>query len=184
MKIDPQTGLLTGVSYIPSPNCDARPQDLLIDLLVLHGISLPPSTFGGPEIIDFFCNKLDGSQHPFFKEIAELRVSSHVLIRRTGEILQFVPFHKRAWHAGVSQFQGRSQCNDFSIGIELEGADDIAYEKLQYEKLAELVKVMLATYPDITRDKILGHSEIAPDRKTDPGSAFDWAYFHSLLEGN
>ncbi len=153
-----------------------------MDLLVIHNISLPPKQFGGSWIEDFFLNRLNPSQHPYFREINHLRVSAHFLIRRDGEILQFVPLHKRAWHAGESCFQGRSCCNDFSIGIELEGADDIPYTDSQYQNLARLSKTIMELFPAIRKEHITGHEDIAPDRKTDPGPAFDWPRYLSLLE--
>lgn len=179
--IDRQTGLLEPVHFIASPNFNDRPRNIEIDLLVIHGISLPPGEFGGPFIAALFTNTLDPADHPYFQEISALRVSSHVLIRRTGEIIQFVPFNKRAWHAGGSWFQGRDNCNDFSIGIELEGTDVDPYEEVQYQQLAKLTRVICENYPAITLDRIVGHSDIAPSRKTDPGVAFDWDYFRGLL---
>ncbi|WP_456417714.1 1,6-anhydro-N-acetylmuramyl-L-alanine amidase AmpD [Thiolapillus sp.] len=173
---------LSSVRHCPSPNCDDRPAGALIDLLVIHNISLPPKQFGGPWIEDFFLNRLDPSQHPYFQEIHHLRVSAHFLIRRDGEILQFVPMHKRAWHAGESCFQGRSRCNDFSIGIELEGADDIPYTDAQYQRLAWLSRTIMEACPAICKERIAGHQDIAPNRKTDPGPAFDWRRYLSLLE--
>jgi len=181
MRIDLQSGLLTEAKYIPSPNCDERPDADNIDLLVIHNISLPPAQFGGPYIEQLFTNCLQPDIHPYFKDICELQVSSHFLIRRDGEIIQFVPVHKRAWHAGESNFAGRSRCNDFAIGIELEGADDVPYEDIQYEKLIEITRALQRQYPAIITDHIVGHSDIAPERKTDPGPAFNWSYFLSEL---
>ncbi len=166
----------------PSPNCDERPENTVVDLLVIHNISLPPEQFGGCWIEDFFLNQLDPSQHPYFQEIHHLRVSSHFLIRRDGEVLQFVPMHKRAWHAGQSSFLGRDRCNDFSIGIELEGTDALAYTDAQYQRLAELSRQLMKAFPAIHKDRITGHEHIAPGRKTDPGPAFDWSRYLSLLE--
>jgi AmpD protein len=174
LKVDKETGLLQSARYQPSPHCDDRPAGMGIDLLVIHGISLPPGEFGGPEIEAFFCGKLDSSQHPYFGEIVHLRVSAHLFIRRTGEIVQFVPFHKRAWHAGQSTFNDRELCNDFSIGIELEGTDTLAYDDRQYEQLANVIRAIREAYPAIIPAHIVGHSDIAPGRKTDPGMAFDW----------
>ena len=174
MKINASTGILEEAELILSPNSDSRPEESDIRLLVIHNISLPPGEFGGPYINQLFCNQLDPAEHPFFDEIKDLRVSSHLLIRRNGDIIQYVPFHKRAWHAGVSEFEGRTCCNDFSIGIEMEGTDDDAYEEVQYQKLAEVTKQLLSTYPEISRDRITGHCHIAPERKTDPGEAFNW----------
>ena len=157
-----------------SPNCDDRPQGVVPELLVIHGISLPPGEFGGPWIDRLFTNSLPKDVHPYFTEVADLKVSSHLLIRRQGELVQYVSFNKRAWHAGQSCFQGRECCNDFSIGIELEGSDELAYTEIQYTKLNQLVAVLLSTYPSLSADRIVGHSDIAPGRKTDPGVAFDW----------
>jgi len=152
-----------------------------ISLLVVHNISLPPAKFGGPYITDLFLGKLDENADPYFKEIAHLKVSAHCLIRRDGKIIQYVSFNNKAWHAGVSAFDGREQCNDFSIGIELEGTDDIPYTEEQYHLLAILVKKLQASYPLISHNHIVGHSDIAPGRKTDPGSSFNWHYFRQCL---
>ena len=175
-------GLLSTARYVPSQHCDERPKETKIDMIVVHNISLPPGEFGTGAVEAFFCGKLDFVAHPYYETISHLRVSSHLLIERSGEIIQFVPFDKRAWHAGQSFFQGKTQCNDFSIGIELEGTDELAYEKIQYEKLAGVIHALCKTYPAIHRDRIIGHSNIAPGRKTDPGEAFDWNYMHCLLE--
>jgi AmpD protein len=180
-EIDKKTGRVHNVKFVPSPNCDERPHEDDIHLLVIHGISLPPNQFGGPYIEQLFTNTLAVDDHPYFKEICHLNVSSHLLIRRDGEVLQFVPLHKRAWHAGQSQFCGREKCNDFSIGIELEGADDIPYENIQYDVLAELTQAIRAAYPAIINDNIVGHCDIAPERKTDPGLAFDWQRYRTSL---
>ena len=180
-KVNLQMGLLEPVCYQPSPHCDDRPPGMFIDTIVIHGISLPPGEFGSTAIEDFFCGRLDSFSHPAYAAIAHLHVSAHLLIKRTGEIVQFVPFAKRAWHAGESFFKGRKQCNDFSIGIELEGVDALSYELVQYEYLAKVIHLLRQTYPMITRDRIIGHSDIAPSRKTDPGFAFDWAYLNGLL---
>jgi AmpD protein len=181
VKIDPSTGLLEGVRQVPSPNQDERPEGAEPELVVVHGISLPPGELGGPWIDRLFTNSLDPEAHPYFREIAHLRVSAHALIRRDGSITQFVPFHRRAWHAGVSSWQGREGVNDFSVGIELEGTDDSPYEPAQYQALADLVRALAATYPNITPDRITGHSDIAPGRKTDPGPSFDWDRLRALL---
>lgn len=181
MQIDAQTGLLTYARSVPSPNYDERPENTEIDLLVVHGISLPPGEFGTTYIDDLFTNTLDPTKHPFFQEILGLEVSSHCLIQRDGTITQYVPFVKRAWHAGLSIFEGREDCNNFSIGIELEGTDTIPYAKLQYLALARLVALLQTLHPKITGDRIVGHSTIAPGRKTDPGPAFDWKLFSKLL---
>lgn len=181
MQLDSGTGLLDSALQVPSPNHDERPAPGTIDLLVIHGISLPPGEFGGAYIDALFSNALDPAAHPYFSQIAALRVSAHALIRRDGSVTQYVPFHLRAWHAGVSSFEGRPSCNDFSIGIELEGSDEVAYTDAQYQSLVSLARSLMRAYPAITAEHIKGHSDIAPGRKTDPGSAFDWLYFRSLL---
>lgn len=178
-----QSGRLSGARWCPSPNFGSRPDADDISLLVVHNISLPPEQFGGPWIEDFFCNRLDTSAHPYFRQIGEMTVSSHLLIRRDGELLQFVSLRDRAWHAGRSVFCGREECNDYSVGIELEGADQVPYTDDQYRKLAEVTRGIMAAWPAITEDRIAGHSDIAPGRKTDPGPAFDWDYFRQLLSG-
>ena len=183
MKIDTTTGLLDTARQVQCPNFDDRPDSDDIDLIVVHGISLPPGEYGGPWIDALFTNCLDPEAHPYFKEIHQLEVSSHLLIRRTGEIVQYVPFHKRAWHAGQSEFENRQRCNDFSIGIELEGADDQPYEDEQYQQLAAIINLLCETYPRINKQRIAGHSEIAPGRKTDPGTAFDWPRLRQLMSG-
>ncbi|MYB89360.1 MAG: 1,6-anhydro-N-acetylmuramyl-L-alanine amidase AmpD [Proteobacteria bacterium] len=181
MRVDPASHLITGVHYVPSPNTDERPGGCQPSVIVLHNISLPPGEFGGPGIEQLFTNQLDPDAHPDFAPIAEHRVSAHVLIRRDGSIVQFVPFHRRAWHAGISSYQGRENCNDFSIGIELEGTDTLPYENGQYQVLATLIDALRIAYPSLSRQRIVGHSEIAPDRKTDPGQAFDWDRLHQEL---
>lgn len=178
-------GWLDNCNYnrVESPNADSRPSPTDISLLVIHNISLPPEQFGGPYISQLFGNCLDPTEHPYFQQIHQLKVSSHLLIDRTGQLTQFVPFDQRAWHAGVSQFGNRSQCNDFSIGIELEGADHIAYTDQQYQRLTAVTRLLIRQYPQITPERIVGHSDIAPGRKTDPGPAFDWQrYRQSLIE--
>jgi AmpD protein len=175
-------GWLTQARRVPSPNWDDRPPGTGVDLLVIHGISLPPGEFGGPWIDALFRNRLDPAAHPYFRRIARLRVSSHLLIRRDGELVQYVDLRRRAWHAGASCFRGRECCNDFSIGIELEGADEIPYEPAQYRTLAEASREIMARYPGITAERIAGHSDIAPGRKTDPGPAFDWRRLRRLLD--
>jgi AmpD protein len=174
--VNESTALLEPVRFLASPHHDARPVGIQIDMVVIHGISLPPGEFGTRSIEDFFCGHLDFNSNPAFKSIEGMRVSSHLLIKRTGEIIQFVPFALRAWHAGQSSFQGRSGCNDFSIGIELEGTDTIPYELAQYEQLVRILNAIKVAYPAVTDDRIVGHSDIAPGRKTDPGSVFDWHY--------
>ena len=175
MHIDIHSGLLDVARQVPSPNCDARPAGTKIDLLVIHNISLPPGCFGGDAIDCFFTNTLDVDADPFYSEISELRVSAHLLIQRDGAIVQYVPFTQRAWHAGVSCFAGRECCNDYSIGIELEGTDELPYEAIQYQVLRQLIDLLVQVYPGIRQDRIVGHSDIAPGRKTDPGPAFDWS---------
>jgi N-acetyl-anhydromuramoyl-L-alanine amidase len=181
VEINTQTGLLSGVKHLPSPNCDPRPPGMTPDLIVVHGISLPPGEFGHTYIDDFFINQLALEAHPYFATIADKRVSAHLLIARNGAITQYVPFHQRAWHAGESLFLDRPRCNDFSIGIELEGTDHIPYTEQQYDALTEVVALLLATYRTLSPTRIVGHSDIAPLRKTDPGPAFDWAKFHRQL---
>ena len=173
-RIDVEHGLISPARQCPSPNCDARPDDSEPQLLVIHSISLPPGEFGGPEIEQLFTNSLDWGAHPYFEEIRGLEVSAHLLIRRAGEVVQFVPFTDRAWHAGESCFRGRTCCNDFSIGIELEGEDETPYDDAQYATLSNVVRAIVATYPGISGREIAAHSDIAPGRKTDPGPAFDW----------
>ena len=167
--------------HLPSPNCDERPAASELELVVIHSISLPEGGFGTPHVEALFCNCLDVDAHPSFPEIARLRVSAHVLIRRDGELVQFVPLTKRAWHAGVSCYAGRDRCNDFSIGIELEGCDWQPFEERQYRRLASLVRLLMAAWPAIDADRLVGHSDIAPGRKTDPGPHFDWRKLRSLL---
>jgi len=176
-----KNGWLTTTDRINSPNCDDRPDAGIIDLVVIHDISLPPGQYGGPYIDQLFTNKLNKDDDPYFEQIADMRVSSHLLIRRTGVITQYVPFDRRAWHAGQSCFDGRERCNDFSIGIELEGCDDLPYDDAQYRALAEVLQSLMQYYPAITRERICGHSTIAPGRKTDPGPAFDWGRLADLL---
>jgi AmpD protein len=174
-----ESGWMTGIRQVPSPNCDERPAGIAIELLVIHNISLPPGEFGGPGIVELFTNRLDPGAHPDYREIAGRKVSAHFLIRRDGELIQFVPCGQRAWHAGESNWRGRSRCNDFSIGIELEGTDDVAFEHAQYDRLAELARALARTYPGVAS---VGHSDIAPGRKTDPGPCFDWARYRKLLQ--
>jgi N-acetyl-anhydromuramoyl-L-alanine amidase len=176
-----EDGLISNSDYCPSPNCDDRSPNTEISLLVIHNISLPPADFSSNAVVEFFCNKLDHSEHPYFEGIKSLKVSAHLFIRRSGKIIQFVPFHRRAWHAGESNFEGRTRCNDFSIGIELEGTDNIAYTIKQYQQLVEVTRCLMQYYPGITPQRIVGHSDIAPDRKTDPGPAFDWVHYRGLL---
>ena len=168
------TGLVPSASQIASPNRDDRPSGVVPDLLVIHNISLPPGEFGGPGIVKLFTNRLDPAEHPYYEQIAQLKVSAHLLIRRGGELGQFVPCSERAWHAGVSSWNGRDQCNDFSIGIELEGTDDVPFTPAQYTRLIGVAQILMRAYP--IRHAV-GHSDIAPDRKTDPGPHFDWRLF-------
>lgn len=184
MNINRQTGTFAGVRFVPSPNFDARPAGMAVDVLVIHAISLPPGEFPGTDIEQLFCNRLDSGCHPFFREIDGLTVSSHLLIRRDGEVVQFVAFDNRAWHAGVSAFDGRSRVNDFSIGIELEGSDHHPFEEAQYRALIDVVHALRGAYPGITPDRIVGHSDIAPGRKTDPGPYFNWVRIRRALATN
>jgi AmpD protein len=170
LRVD-AAGLVAGARYVPSPNCDERPAGAAITLLVVHNISLPPGEFGGEDVIRLFTNTLDWGAHPFYDGLRDLRVSAHFLIRRSGEILQFVPCGRRSWHAGLSSWRGRGRCNDFSIGIELEGTDTAPYADSQYEALTRLARVLRRAYPI---EDVVGHADIAPGRKTDPGPAFDW----------
>ena len=165
--------------WIPSPNHDPRPEGAALSLIVVHGISLPPGSFGGDGIVDLFTNRLDPTAHPFYETLAGLRVSAHFCIRRAGELIQFVGCGDRAWHAGVSSWRGRGGCNDFSIGVELEGTDDTPYTAAQYRRLASLAKALARRYPGLA--ELAGHADIAPGRKTDPGPAFDWARLSALL---
>ncbi|MFW5452458.1 1,6-anhydro-N-acetylmuramyl-L-alanine amidase AmpD [Thioalkalivibrio sulfidiphilus] len=174
MKVDLQSGWLQGAARVPSPNHDERPEGARPELVVVHAISLPPGEFGGPWIDHLFTNTLDPEAHPYFREIAGLEVSAHVLIRRDGQVVQYVPFDRRAWHAGASSWQGRTRCNDFSIGIELEGCDDLPFEPEQYQRLTEVILALREAYPGIAPDAIAGHADIAPGRKTDPGPHFEW----------
>jgi len=175
-------GWLHGIRHHRSPNCDARPADTDIDLLVVHNISLPPGEFDGPWIDRLFTNQLDTDAHPWFRDhLVGVQVSAHALIRRDGELIQYVSFEQRAWHAGVSCFEQRQRCNDFSIGIELEGTDQLPYQPAQYRRLAWLTRRLMAHYPAITAKRITGHCDIAPGRKTDPGPAFCWDQFRHLL---
>ncbi|CAH6840017.1 1,6-anhydro-N-acetylmuramoyl-L-alanine amidase [Vibrio chagasii] len=174
-------GWYENARHVPSPYFDARPSVDDISLLVVHNISLPPGQFGGPYIEQFFTGKLDPAEHPFFKVIHQMGVSAHCLIRRDGEVVQFVSFLDRAWHAGQSSFAGRERCNDYSIGIELEGSDFIAYTEQQYQALTELTETLVSSFPQITNERITGHQYIAPLRKTDPGLVFDWTKFKGKL---
>jgi N-acetyl-anhydromuramoyl-L-alanine amidase len=183
VKIGIENHWLIGARRTDSPNQDVRPIPASeIDLLVIHSISLPPGAFGRAYIEKFFCNQLDRDAHSYFGEISDLRVSAHLLIYRSGERVQFVPFDQRAWHAGESQYQGRSSCNDFSVGIELEGTDQTPYTDTQYVKLVEVTQSLFRSYPRLLPERIVGHGDIAPGRKTDPGASFDWTRYRSLLQ--
>jgi N-acetyl-anhydromuramoyl-L-alanine amidase len=182
VKIDPVSGLVQGVRFVPSPNCDARPSGCAPEVLIVHAISLPPGEFGGPGIEQLFCNTLEKTAHRYYGEIADLRVSAHLLVRRDGALVQFVPLHLRAWHAGQSQCEGRPRVNDFSIGVELEGYDDERFEDVQYAVLSDLTRALMHVYPAITASRIYGHSDISPGRKTDPGPGFDWDRFRAALD--
>ena len=184
MEIDLTSGLVKEARQQPSPNCDIRPDESDITLIVIHGISLPPGNFGGDYIDQLFCNNLNPEEHPYFRKISGLKVSSHLLIRRDGEVVQYVPLQKRAWHAGVSSYDNRERCNDFSIGIELEGEDETPYTDIQYQILSKLIRSLVKYYPALTNKTIAGHCDIAPGRKTDPGIAFDWDYLTSLLSAD
>lgn len=182
MKIDKQSGWLSPVTKLVSPNYDQRPDAEDICGIIIHNISLPPGEYGGHWIADLFLNRLDSDAHPYFAEIAGLKVSSHLLIRRDGEIQQFVPFNMRAWHAGQSCWQGRERCNDFTIGIEMEGDDFSPFTDKQYQQLADVIKQLIACYPRLSAERIAGHEHIAPGRKTDPGPFFDWQRLQTLLQ--
>lgn len=181
LQVDLKSGLMRGVRQIASPNYDSRPSGVEAELIVVHGISLPPGEFDGPWIDRLFTNALPPELHPYFEEVASLRVSSHLCIRRDGAVTQYVKFTDRAWHAGQSSYNGRAACNDFSIGVELEGTDTLAYEEAQYEALADAVAALCAAYPRLTPERLVGHSDISPGRKTDPGPAFDWLYARRLI---
>ena len=181
LRVDLKTGRLRGVRQIASPNHDSRPDDVEADVIVVHGISLPPGEFGGSWIDRLFTNTLPSDVHPYFAEVCSMRVSSHLVVARDGAVTQYVKFTERAWHAGRSVYRGREACNDFSIGIELEGTDTLAYEPAQYAALAKVVAALCAAYPSLSVDRIVGHSDIAPGRKTDPGPAFDWPLARRLI---
>jgi AmpD protein len=180
-SLDIDKGLVREARWVASPNCDDRPEGCLPELIVVHGISLPPGEFGGDWIDQFFTNSLRSDAHPYFGEIGEMRVAAHFVIRRDGELVQYVPLGRRAWHAGHSSFEGREGCNDFSVGIELEGVDDSAYADVQYAALAALISALRASIVSLANASIVGHSDISPGRKTDPGPAFDWPRLTRLL---
>jgi AmpD protein len=181
LEVDLESGLMRGARQISSPNHDSRPTGVEADLIVVHGISMPPGEFGGPWIDRLFTNTLPAELHPYFAEVGSLRVSSHLVVNRYGAVTQYVSFAERAWHAGKSIYQGREACNDFSVGVELEGTDTQAYEAAQYGALAEVVAALCTAYPRLSPDRLVGHSDIAPDRKTDPGPAFDWPRARRLI---
>lgn len=182
MLLNRATGWFTGVTHCPSPNFNARPPGECISLLVIHNISLPPACFGTGKVQQFFQNRLDPAEHPYFESIRHLTVSAHLFVERDGKATQFVSLLDRAWHAGVSRFEEREGCNDFSIGIELEGTDDQPYTDAQYAMLERLTRAIRAAWPDIGPTRICGHSDIAPARKTDPGPAFDWSRYRAALQ--
>lgn len=184
LHIDTGSGLVQPARHVASPNFDERPADASLELILVHGISLPPDEYGGPYIDQLFTNALPTSGHPYFEKIAGLKVSSHALIRRDGQLVQYVPFHHRAWHAGASSYCGRERCNDFSIGIELEGSDEVAYEPVQYRMLVELIAALCQAYPTLSSSRVVGHSDVAPGRKSDPGPAFDWTRLHAMLRAS
>lgn len=181
MQVDIDSGLMLGARQIASPNYDTRPSGVEADLIVVHGISLPPGEFGGPWIDRLFTNTLPAEMHPYFAEVCSLRVSSHLVVQRDGAVTQYVKFTDRAWHAGMSIYQGREACNDFSVGVELEGTDTLEYEAVQYGALAEVVAALCAAYPQLSPQRMVGHSDISPGRKTDPGPAFDWPRARRLI---
>ncbi|HEY1314440.1 MAG TPA: 1,6-anhydro-N-acetylmuramyl-L-alanine amidase AmpD [Steroidobacteraceae bacterium] len=181
LQVDLESGLLRGARQIASPNFDSRPAGVETDLIVVHGISLPPGEFGGPWIDRLFTNTLPPQQHPYFAEVAPLRVSSHLVLDRDGKVTQYVRFTDRAWHAGKSVYKQREACNDYSVGVELEGTDTLPYAAAQYGALAEVVAALCAAYPRLSARRLVGHSDIAPGRKTDPGPAFDWPRARRLI---
>ena len=181
LRVDAASGRLLGARQVDSPNCDDRPAGQGPELLVVHGISLPPGEFGGPWIEALFTNRLPADGHAYFAGLAGLQVSAHLLVRRDGTLVQFVPFHRRAWHAGASQWRGRERCNDYSIGVELEGTDALPYTRIQYQVLARVAAALCRAYPGLAVDAVVGHSDVAPGRKSDPGIAFDWPLLRSLL---
>lgn len=180
-KLQIINGWLTPCNVLQSPHFDLRPNPQEISLLIIHYISLPPEQFGGHYIDDFFQGKLDYNAHPYFTQLKNMRVSAHCLINRQGEITQYVNFQHRAWHAGVSQFEGREKCNDFSIGIELEGSNEQPFTPKQYHTLTSLTQIIMQNYPLITPERIVGHCDVAPNRKIDPGQYFDWQYYLTSL---
>lgn len=182
--VNPVAGIIQPADFCPSPNQDERPAGTEPELLVLHGISLPPGQYGGPYIEQLFTNCLDPNEHEYFAEIHQMHVSAHLLLRRDGTLIQFVPFTRRAWHAGLSSFRGRERCNDYSIGIELEGCDEQPYSDQQYANLAPIISALREVYPALDARSIAGHCDIAPGRKDDPGPAFDWLRLYDALSQN
>ncbi len=180
-QITISNGLASLARQVPSPNFSDRPASCVIDTLIIHNISLPPGEFGSGYIDQLFCNSLNCADHEYFAQLEGLQVSAHILIERDGLMVQYVPFSKKAWHAGESEFEGRSSCNDFSIGVELEGTDTQPFTSAQYQSLILLTHSLMDCYPDITIDRIVGHSDVAPSRKTDPGPCFDWQYYKTAL---
>jgi N-acetyl-anhydromuramoyl-L-alanine amidase len=180
-RVDVATGRLLAARQVDSPNCDDRPDRQVPELIIVHGISLPPGEFGGPWIDALFTNALPAADHPYFASVADLRVSAHALVRRDGSVVQYVPFHRRAWHAGASRWRDRERCNDFSIGIELEGTDATSYEPVQYAALARVITALCRAYGTLDPDRVVAHSDVAPGRKTDPGVAFDWPLLRTLV---
>ena len=174
--------LIENIKFLQSPNFDIRPKKIDISLIVIHSISLPPTIFGNEYVENFFLNKLEIEDNEYINSIKDMKVSSHIYIKRTGEIIQFVPFDKRAWHAGESSYKNVKNCNDYSIGIELEGCEDISFEDIQYNKLSEIIDCLIQNYPNINSERIVSHSEIAPGRKSDPGPLFDWKRLKSMIK--
>ncbi len=183
-SISPGKGLIRPAEQCPSPNQDDRPEGSEPELIIIHGISLPPGEFGGHYVEQLFTNRLDWDAHPYFAEIRDLKVSTHLFIRRDGNLIQFVPFSRRAWHAGASCYRDREDCNDFSIGIELEGEDETPYADVQYEVLVKAIGVLQVTYSSLCARRIAGHCDVSPDRKSDPGPAFDWLRLYDWLSNN
>lgn len=174
MKLNKKSGLVDPARFIASPNCDERPVGTVVDAVIIHCISLPPGRYGGGHIEQLFCNSLDPADHEYFESVCKLTVSAHFLIDREGALTQFVPTHLRAWHAGESRLRGRERVNDFSVGIELEGTEDSSFTSPQYDALIQLTRALMVAYPEIRKDNLVGHSDVAPGRKTDPGACFDW----------
>ena len=179
--VSPRGGLIRPAEQCPSPNQDDRPDDCEPDLIIIHGIGLPPGEFGGPYVEQLFTNRLDWDEHPYFAEIRGLKASSHLFIRRDGGLIQFVPLNRRAWHAGASCYRERQDCNDFSIGIELEGEDETPYADPQYDTLIRVISALQKTYTSLCARRIVGHCDVSPDRKSDPGPAFDWLRLYDGL---